>query len=569
MATVRVDRMAAEMNRLPGVCLCCGNPAQSYIRHRMKFRPMWLFLIPHGNRYFGNDYVDVGVPLCSAHRWRLKWPLFAVALCALILLPIAIGSVVMTATQQARPDLLVAPGFIAVPIGVVFVFLVTAFTPRMVDYSDSTITLTCVSPGFASQAGGRGGTMGHGGTQPQAAYRQSSADTKVMLFAIGGGGIALVLLMGMFYFALGMLRERRFGRMRTPRHIASAPQTPYVAPEPVYRSAPVWKPPTTSSRSTTSTRSTTSSKKLAPGSADTPIQTLFGDTTTTSPPSETAADAKPVSRNTEDSAEDSAKRDRPEPTTLASASTSSNMESAGSSTGNSNTTETPSESTTVVDPFKPAGKRGKTAQSDRFGDSMSSSSAPSSSFPASGSAGSGFGEKKQKETAFSQSWPVHSFPRFGKPTRVPDGSAPIGKKPLEAGTEVWVLNHLMWRPAKVIVDDGSPAITVELFTWNRTELVERQYVLLPQAPNKTAKKKGGKASEASKGEAPVDPFETAAKQADMRVWTDSSGTYRIEARLVDFVDGKVRIERKDGKVLTLPLDRLSEADQEYVKSAKG
>ena len=50
-----------------------------------------------------------------------------------------------------------------------------------------------------------------------------------------------------------------------------------------------------------------------------------------------------------------------------------------------------------------------------------------------------------------------------------------------------------------------------------------------------------------------------------RTWTDRTGKYRIEAEFVDAKDGKVRLRKTDGKVITLPLEKLSSADRQYVK----
>lgn len=56
----------------------------------------------------------------------------------------------------------------------------------------------------------------------------------------------------------------------------------------------------------------------------------------------------------------------------------------------------------------------------------------------------------------------------------------------------------------------------------------------------------------------------AAQPAAMRMWSDDSGKFRIEAEFVSVADGKVQLKRKDGKVITIPLDRLSKADQEFI-----
>ena len=56
-----------------------------------------------------------------------------------------------------------------------------------------------------------------------------------------------------------------------------------------------------------------------------------------------------------------------------------------------------------------------------------------------------------------------------------------------------------------------------------------------------------------------------AGQPRIRAWTDRSGEHQTEASLVDSQDGKVTLKKKDGTTITVPLDSLSDADQEYVK----
>ena len=51
----------------------------------------------------------------------------------------------------------------------------------------------------------------------------------------------------------------------------------------------------------------------------------------------------------------------------------------------------------------------------------------------------------------------------------------------------------------------------------------------------------------------------------LRNWTDQTGTKSSKARLVEFKQGKVWLKKPDGKLFSLPLNKLSKADQQYVK----
>jgi hypothetical protein len=72
---------------------------------------------------------------------------------------------------------------------------------------------------------------------------------------------------------------------------------------------------------------------------------------------------------------------------------------------------------------------------------------------------------------------------------------------------------------------------------------------------------------ASNEDTPVS--ETAAPSADRplarRVWTDASGTRKIEATFIKLEAEKVEFRRNDGKVITIPLASLTPADQEIVR----
>lgn len=51
----------------------------------------------------------------------------------------------------------------------------------------------------------------------------------------------------------------------------------------------------------------------------------------------------------------------------------------------------------------------------------------------------------------------------------------------------------------------------------------------------------------------------------VRTWTDVSGQHRIEAALLDADEQQVRLRRTDGKEISVPLEKLSEADREHAR----
>jgi hypothetical protein len=51
-----------------------------------------------------------------------------------------------------------------------------------------------------------------------------------------------------------------------------------------------------------------------------------------------------------------------------------------------------------------------------------------------------------------------------------------------------------------------------------------------------------------------------------RVWTDTTGKYTIDADLIAFNDKTVVLQRKDHELGAVPIEKLSAADQQYLKS---
>ncbi len=56
--------------------------------------------------------------------------------------------------------------------------------------------------------------------------------------------------------------------------------------------------------------------------------------------------------------------------------------------------------------------------------------------------------------------------------------------------------------------------------------------------------------------------------AGTRTWTDASGKFKVEAELISFEDGIVRLRRKDGKELSMPLEKLSDEDQQLLENSE-
>ena len=54
-----------------------------------------------------------------------------------------------------------------------------------------------------------------------------------------------------------------------------------------------------------------------------------------------------------------------------------------------------------------------------------------------------------------------------------------------------------------------------------------------------------------------------------RQWSSASGTFHVNAKAVAYIDDKnVRLTKEDGKVTSVPVDKLSKADQSYLDRLK-
>jgi hypothetical protein len=59
-----------------------------------------------------------------------------------------------------------------------------------------------------------------------------------------------------------------------------------------------------------------------------------------------------------------------------------------------------------------------------------------------------------------------------------------------------------------------------------------------------------------------------ASAQESRIWTDITGKHEIKAKFIDVTGGVVRLERPNGDITRIPLDKLSKADQEIIKNGQ-
>jgi hypothetical protein len=71
-----------------------------------------------------------------------------------------------------------------------------------------------------------------------------------------------------------------------------------------------------------------------------------------------------------------------------------------------------------------------------------------------------------------------------------------------------------------------------------------------------------------KGDAPkpADVGMTPTHEQSSRTWTDQSGKFTLEAKLVQVVGNQVELESADGKLMRIRLDKLCSEDQAFVQA---
>jgi len=82
-------------------------------------------------------------------------------------------------------------------------------------------------------------------------------------------------------------------------------------------------------------------------------------------------------------------------------------------------------------------------------------------------------------------------------------------------------------------------------------------------PDKLDKAEGSKVKPKPKPKPSEDPSDEG--EEGFRTWSDRTGKFQIKAKYIGRAGDKVKLERPDGTVLKIPLSKLSEADQRYIK----
>ncbi len=127
--------------------------------------------------------------------------------------------------------------------------------------------------------------------------------------------------------------------------------------------------------------------------------------------------------------------------------------------------------------------------------------------------------------------------------------------PLYVGQIVQVQEHgSFWKPAKILelLPDGK--VKVGMLVWNevrQSPTITRRNIQL--APDEV--------------DQPARPKSETLTPTGLRTWADATGRFKIEAEFVSLDAGKVSLKRNDGKIIVVPLEKLSSEDQRVAQDA--
>jgi hypothetical protein len=114
-----------------------------------------------------------------------------------------------------------------------------------------------------------------------------------------------------------------------------------------------------------------------------------------------------------------------------------------------------------------------------------------------------------------------------------------------------------------LLDKGGQTGKMAGMAWRRWK------VIVPELNAEYLASLEKKKMEASVKPATENPFDPAEKPRpvapQMRTWSDTTGQFKIEATFIELKGDSITLKRKDGKVISLPIAKLSEPDQKHIK----
>jgi hypothetical protein len=529
------------------------------VEYRFPLEPIgivvFITLFPRFARFL--DKVRLIVPTCSDHTnwtWALDrsyWMLLGVLV--VVVLPLAITVAITKSEVLFVIGLLLAAVALAAVVGLRLYYKLTL--PRLISASGGVVKLSGVSEHFVRACGAVDPQhMPQSGRQYLEQYAPTGTAKGAVKFnpVLVGAGVAGVLLFvccGGCGVMQSFFRPQPFPPMAGPLNFPPQPSTPpvpYVPPTPgmtppvpAYSPSPypsAYTPPATAPAYATTPNATPSSAtpSTATTSSETPASTA---TTTPSEPTATSSD--------------------PMPTPTASAPTSP---AADGEPGR------PVKQVTDLKPGDPVYAKvfGEWVSTEVIGvqDPVAIVKVPVSQFSA-------------QERRLPAVWLRHRDAPTQTATASPDGlpGTPVSDlAQLKPGALVFAERAGQWQegefvrmlsPRKALIRAPGPGGRPWDMPYSLTSVRLRGEATGAKPQPATGKTKPLPANAVSSATSSDE------RKNESRTWTDASGKHKIEATLTSVDDAKVTLTKADGTTVTLPLAKLSKADQDYVQKQGG
>jgi hypothetical protein len=136
--------------------------------------------------------------------------------------------------------------------------------------------------------------------------------------------------------------------------------------------------------------------------------------------------------------------------------------------------------------------------------------------------------------------------------------------------EIEGVPYLVWLESTAGLSEGELILPCAVYvdgtvTVDTPQYGSRAVTLLRQVSDSQFEQVIQKVLEESQKDAPKKADEEVPNNA-FRTWIDATGKYKIEAELISQEDGTVKLKRRDGTIVSLPIDKLSEDDRKYLES---
>jgi hypothetical protein len=156
------------------------------------------------------------------------------------------------------------------------------------------------------------------------------------------------------------------------------------------------------------------------------------------------------------------------------------------------------------------------------------------------------------------------FPRgSGRSTRTP-GFELAAAGDVQAGDRIFIQWGSQWLPGRVL-ETNATQIKVHYdqydSSWDEWAEPSRVRAARSATPGRFSKVPPATAAATERENSPASQNPTG--NSKLRTWSDATGKFKIEAEMVRLDKGQVQLKRADGTTLAVPLDKLSQADQEF------